>query len=248
MNYLPALPEMLLFKSLRLPESKFEEMKLKFQNRLRSWRSTHITAMRKIIGTGTNVPELSEPNSKIFRCDEALIAAYQKKLPWDVKKEPHDITWLASGDDALGSEIFISMIEGYQNNILKKLQPLMPVTEVPNMQEFTWMLRMVRLFLFSFFKQFLTCVFLSNRSASGGAARRLVTLSRRTTTSTRTATSGTSSSYRRSSIPRPARPRAGRVSASSANSTLWRTLASRPTFPSCCAARPRTILRAARSK
>ncbi len=145
---------MLLFKSLRLPESKFEEMKLKFQNRLRSWRSTHITAMRKIIGTATNIPELSEPNSKIFRCDEALIAACQKKLPWDVKKEPTDIIWLASGDDALGSEIFISMIEGYQSNILKKLQPLMPVTEVPNMQEFTWMLRMVRLILFSFLYNF----------------------------------------------------------------------------------------------
>lgn len=142
---------MLLFKSLRLPETRFEEMKLKFQNRLRAWRSHHITSLRKIIGTATDVPELSEPNAKVFRCDEALILACQKKLPWDTKKEPHDISWLASGEDPLGSEIFISMIEGYQNNILKKLQPLMPVFDVPNMQEFTWMLRMVRNFCVVFF-------------------------------------------------------------------------------------------------
>lgn len=76
-----------------------------------------------------------------------MIAACQLKLPWDTKKEPHDITWLASGDDPLGSEIFISIIEGYQKNILKKLGSLMPVFNVPNMQEFSWMLRMVRVFV-----------------------------------------------------------------------------------------------------
>ena len=147
LNYLPALPEMLLWKSLCFPANKHEELKHKFQNRLRSWRSHHITAMRKVIGQACDIPELHEPNSRNFRCDDALIAACQLKLPWDTKKEPHDITWLASGDDPLGSEIFISIIEGYQKNILKKLGSLMPVFDVPNMQEFTWMLRMVRVFV-----------------------------------------------------------------------------------------------------
>jgi hypothetical protein len=124
----------------------------RFRGRLGTRRCAHFHQLRCVIGEATGVQQLQVAadvfNKVIDR--EALMKACQSKQFWDLKLEPYDVSWLSSGNDQLGSELFINLVELWIANIYPSLKTTIRIDACPPLEEFVLMLRMVRNIYFQF--------------------------------------------------------------------------------------------------